>query len=348
MAHVMARRLCRLGVAVCLTLAAGCKTAPDYVPVVDAPREMQKVSHPPYVVEPPDILVIDAIRLVPKGPYKINPLDAVLINATNVLPTEPIGGVYPVEPEGRVNLGISYGSVSVVDLTTDQAREAIVKQLKDAGYKEPQVVVSLAQSRALQQIRGEHLVRPDGTVSLGTYGSAYVAGMTLDQVRTALETHLSESLYKPELSVDVAAYNSKVYYVITDGGGAGEQVAPFPSTGNETVLDAVSKVGGLSPVASKKRIWVARPAPAGCDGEDQILPVDWVNLTQRGRTATNYQVLPGDRVYVMSQPLVQVDTFLSRLYAPIERTFGIILLGTNTVNEIKFPNGGNNGNRTGG
>ena len=30
----------------------------------------------------------------------------------------------------------------------------------------------------------------------------------------------------------------------------------------------------------------------------QTLSVDWQAITQRGETATNYQILPGDRVYV--------------------------------------------------
>src|SRR5262249_33101479 len=61
-----------------------------------------------------------------------------------------------------------------------------------------------------------------------------------------------------ELTLDVAAYNSKYYYVITDGAGYGEQVIRFPYTGNETVLDAVSQIQGLPAVSSKKRVWVAR------------------------------------------------------------------------------------------
>ncbi|HMP18485.1 MAG TPA: polysaccharide biosynthesis/export family protein, partial [Gemmatales bacterium] len=102
----------------------------------------------------------------------------------------------------------------------------------------------LAQYRGMQQIKGEHMVGPDGTIRLGIYGSVFVAGMTLDEARSAIESHLSAYLQKPEVSVDVFAYNSKVYYVITDGGGFGEQVIPLPATGNETVLDAMSKVGG--------------------------------------------------------------------------------------------------------
>src|SRR5437764_12098250 len=34
-----------------------------------------------------------------------------------------------------------------------------------------------------QKVYGPHLVRPDGTVGVGTYGSVYVAGMTIDQAR---------------------------------------------------------------------------------------------------------------------------------------------------------------------
>ena len=64
-----------------------------------------------------------------------------------------------------------------------------------------------------------------------------------------------------------------------------------------------------------------------------------------GETATNYQFCQGDRVYVMSQPAIAFDNFLAKLYAPIERTFGIMLLGSTTIQEIKNPSGiGNDGN----
>ena len=55
------------------------------------------------------------------------------------------------------------------------------------GVGDPNVNLALVQMRGMQNIKGEHLVRPDGTVSLGMYGSAYVAGMTLGQVKAVLE-----------------------------------------------------------------------------------------------------------------------------------------------------------------
>ena len=196
-----------------------------------------------------------------------------------------------------------------------------------------------------QPIDGQHLVGPDGTIKLGIYGSVQVAGLTREQAEDGIRQFISDvSGDKPEffqVVVDVVAFNSKAYYVIADGAGFGEQVYSFPCTGSETVLDAVARINGLPQVASKRHIWVARRSPHG--GQEQILPVDWINLTQGGVAATNYQVLPGDRVYVMSQQIIRADNFLAKMLQPVERMLGITLLGASTVNQINGRNVGNTG-----
>jgi polysaccharide export outer membrane protein len=190
--------------------------------------------------------------------------------------------------------------------------------------------------KAEQFIRGQHLIRPDGTINLGIYGSVQVNGMSLEQVREAVFKRLEERKIKLQLkdvNVDVLAYNSKVYYVITDGGGYGEQVTRVPVTGNETVLDAIGQIGGLPSVASKKRIWVARRTVAS--GACKQLPVDWVGITQRGEIDTNYQVLPGDRIYVHSDKAIRIDSWLGKRLAPIERILGGTLLGSEAANSLQ-------------
>jgi polysaccharide export outer membrane protein len=309
------------------------------VPTVGViPTELDRRSLPPYTIAPPDILIIDAVRLVPRPPYKIEPLETLVINVSDTLPNQPITGQFVVSPEGTVNLGFAYGNVKVAGLTMDQTQEAIRTHLGKI-LRNPPVTVVLPQYRGLQMIRGEHLVRPDGTVHLGVYGtgSVYVAGMTLAQAKHAIEKHLSEFLVNPQLSLDVLAYNSKVYFVIFDGGGMGQQVFRLPITGNETVLDAIAQVQGLAPVSSKKHIWVARPSPA-CNECNQILPVDWDAITQAGSTATNYQLFPGDRVYVKADCLSRLDIGLAKLLAPVERILGVTFLGSNTVQSIINPN----------
>ncbi|MEO0529664.1 MAG: polysaccharide biosynthesis/export family protein [Planctomycetota bacterium] len=307
----------------------------DPSPASPVPRELEMMSLPPYTIEPPDILLINAIKVVPKPPYVIEPFDGLLIRAAGALPDQPIADAFFVDPEGMIDLGPSYGKVKVVGLTIDGAKDAIRKQLTEV-LEEPEVSVSLAVSSGAQQIVGEHLVGPDGRVNLGTYGSVYVTGLTLDAAREAIEAKLDEYLEDPKVIVDIFSYNSKKYYIITQGGGFGDNVVQLPITGNETVLDALAAVGGISQVSSTK-IWIARPARNGV-GCEQILPVEWEEITRGASTATNYQLLPGDRVFIAEDPLVKFDAVFSRVSRPFERMFGFVSLGTASIERIiAFP-----------
>ena len=241
------------------------------------PRELDKITLPPYVIEAPDQLLIEVVQRSTVTDKDTNRQ----VPVTDRLPVQPISGPFQV--------------------------------------------------------------RPDGTVGLGFWGNVHVSGLTMDQAAEAIRNHviknpvLSDFKTRPESIVvilDVLAYNSKRYYIVFDGAGFGEQVISFPITGSETVLDALSNAFGLPEAASKRNIWVARRTPH--PGQPwQILPVDWVGITQHGITVTNYQILPGDRIYVKAQRLVAIDRYLTRILAPIERVFGITLLGASTVNQIQ-------------
>jgi len=324
--------------AMSLTAAVcGCHHAPKTghgdvahrLPPVDPamPRELSKVILPTYRVEPPDILLVEAIQLVPKSPYQLKSLDVLSIQVLGTLPDAPIAGAFAIEPGGVVNLGLPYGSVKVAGLSPKQAEAAITKHLKDY-LAEPRVSVALAQMASGQQIAGQHLVGPDGAITLGSYGSVPVVGMTLAEAKAAIEAHLARYLERPEVSVQVFAYNSKAYYIITQGAGLGDGVYRFPVTGNDTVLDAVSQIQGFNQVSSK-RIWIARPTRPGhpC----VILPVDWQAITEHGAVASNYQLFPGDRLFVAEDKLVAFDTHLAKLLAPLERIMGFAILGAETT-----------------
>src|SRR5262249_39443217 len=162
----------------------------------------------PVPVQPPDIPPTGAGAVGAGPPYRVEPLDVLLIQVADTLPNQPIAGAYTVAPEGTVNLGYGYGSVRVAGKTLDEVQAALRTHLGQV-LRNPQVVVALAQFRGLQQVRGEHLVRPDGSISLGTYGSLCVTGLTLAQAKFAIERHLAQYLLNPQISVDVFAYNSK-------------------------------------------------------------------------------------------------------------------------------------------
>lgn len=335
-----------LALVLCAALALpGCATVEPHKPFPletehdVAPNELNRVTLPEYRLEPPDILLIDAIRVVPKPPYYIEPLDLLLIQVQGALPEEPIAAGYRVDPSGNVQLGPSYGSVNIAGLTTEDAAKKIYDKLLDV-LRAPEVSVTLGEPAAKQQIGGERLICPDGTVNLGTYGRVYVSGMTLDEAKQAIEDRLGVFLENPEVSVDVFSYNSKYYYIVVQGlgSGIGDSLLRLPVTGNETVLDAISQVNGLQPHSSKQ-VWIARPAP-DCLGHDQILRVDWSAVSRGGATATNYQVLPGDRLFIAENKVGAIGTFINTVTQPFETAFGFTLLGVQSVQTInRLPNG---------
>jgi polysaccharide biosynthesis/export protein len=304
-------------------------------------RELSKMVLPAYVIEPPDVLMIEAVRIVPRQPYHLAPFDALAIQVQGTPVEAPISGIFPVTPEGGVKLGPDYGPpVTVAGLTVTEAENKIAEYLK-AFLSAPKVSVNLAETAARQQVAGQHLVGPDGTVTLGSYGNVAVIGLTVPQAKVAVEQHLSQFLEKPEVSLEVFGYNSKVYYIVTQGAGMGDGVYRFPITGNETVLDAISQINGLQQVSSKK-IWIARPTDE--PGRIQNLPVSWEEITADAYACTNYQVLPGDRVFIAEDKLIALDTGIAKFTAPIERVMGFSLLGVGTATRFsgKVLSGGGN------
>jgi polysaccharide export outer membrane protein len=98
-----------MALAVCL--ACGCQTVstPEAkIAKSNLPREFTKVSMPDYVVEPPDLLIVEVLE---------------------ALPGRPISGERLVRPDGKVSLGF-YGEVYVAGLTTDEIKEKIVLHLR--------------------------------------------------------------------------------------------------------------------------------------------------------------------------------------------------------------------------
>ena len=204
------------------------------------PREMNKVSLPAYRIEPPDVIQIEMLKLIPLPPYRAEIFDVLQIRA-NALPDQPIDNYYMVEAEGTINLGPVYGSVRVTGMTIDEIKATLNKWLHQ-WLREPSVSVQLARVSGAQPVTGQYLVYSDGTINLRQYGVVHIAGMTVTEAKIAIQNHLKQFLDSPELSVDVVGYRSKVYYIIVQGAGLGDTVRSVPITGNETVLDAMARL----------------------------------------------------------------------------------------------------------
>ena len=93
-----------------LALGSGCRAlnpSPATPPVQGpdatsgAPRELRKTVLPPYVIEPPDLLMIEAMHTVPKQPYRLHPFDTVSIQVEGAGRKRPFPASVPSPPTAR-------------------------------------------------------------------------------------------------------------------------------------------------------------------------------------------------------------------------------------------------------
>lgn len=144
----------------------------------------------------------------------------------------------------------------------------------------------------------DQTVLPDGSIDLGRFGRLVVAGKTLEQIESDVDAAI-KALEKDAGAINVRLINpqSAVYYVLGEVSSPGS----FPYVGRETVLDAILSAGGLTDKASQCNIILSRPsAPGGCR---TVIPICYRHIVQQGDTASNYQLMPGDRVYVATRTL---------------------------------------------
>lgn len=180
------------------------------------------------------------------------------------------------------------------------------------------------------RLPGDQTVLPDGTIELGSFGTLMVAGKSVKEVERDVQeiitakvaarkptkgdkeilqaSGVSDSGYgeanRYALPVDnsttvrLVRQESALFYVL------GEVNAPgaYPLLGNETVLDAILAAGGVSALANDHKIILTRPSE---NGEPLILPVCYQSIVQLGKANGNFQLRPGDRIYVPSLSLME-------------------------------------------
>jgi polysaccharide export outer membrane protein len=162
-------------------------------------------------------------------------------------------------------------------------------------YVEPGDVLYIEPAKFDSPVRlpGDQPVQPDGSVSLGSYGNMMVVNKTIPQIRQDVQERI-ESM-EPEcgpINVRLIDWESKTFYVLGEVNSPGA----FRFDGNETALDAILEAGGLSRKADSHRVILSRPSTEhSCR---IVLPICYNQIVQLGDTSTNYQLMPGDRIFV--------------------------------------------------
>lgn len=155
-------------------------------------------------------------------------------------------------------------------------------------------------------------VGPDGAIHLSGHGKVQVAGKTLEEARQAVREALAaSSAVQRAFELDPCEY-----YLVTVTAEGVQDLTRVPLRGTVTVKDALSG----TPRLSSKMIWIARPVPGRAAGDstgsslrDHVLPVDWESVWRGEDTSTNYELRPGDWLFVADEPAKGVGRLFGAL-----------------------------------
>jgi polysaccharide biosynthesis/export protein len=138
-------------------------------------------------------------------------------------------------------------------------------------------------------------VRPDGRLSLPLVGEITVAGKTVQQVQDHLLGVYEKTVKGAVVTVIVKEIKSRPVYFV---GGFGKP-GVLQLTGDLTLLQAISMMGGLVPDADGEKGFLLR--------RDRKIPIDFNRLSQRGEPGQNPKLEPGDSIVVPLADSVYVN-----------------------------------------
>ena len=227
----------------------------------------------------------------PLDVYIIDIGDTILIEATDFDATVQLAGDQVVKPDGYISLGES-GRLLVTNKTIDQIEAEAQMQVDQHVRRELEVEYELnRRQRQAERERERANSRKSGEtddddtdLELGTPDE--------EEQRLALGRAINEARLKNTISARLVNWDSKRIYVLGEVNSPGS----FVFLGSETVLDAILEAGGLNKNANQHQIIISRPSD--CNSCREVMHVCYDQIVQLGDTSTNYQLQPGDRVFV--------------------------------------------------
>ena len=138
-------------------------------------------------------------------------------------------------------------------------------------------------------LSGTVKVRPDGYVTLPLINEVQVSGQTTGQLRKALEDKYKEFTTDPFVTIRVEGIASSEVFLVGQVGKPGA----FPLSGNETLLQLLTRSGGLGVFADRSNIRVVRRD--GSKVTEYIVDYDAI---VKGDLKQDLLLRPGDRIIV--------------------------------------------------
>lgn len=177
--------------------------------------------------------------------------------------------------------------------------------------------------RPAPEITRELVVRPDGRVSFDLIGEVEVEGKTIEEIQREITARVEQFIVHPDVTVLLQTSASRVYYVF----GEVQKPGAYPLIGHVTALQALGQTGGPTHFANLDGARLVRPT----EGQGQRYPVDFDAIAKKGDATTNYELQPGDVIYVPPAATARLGYAIGVIFFPIQQLIG---LGGRAVNVV--------------
>jgi polysaccharide biosynthesis/export protein len=138
-------------------------------------------------------------------------------------------------------------------------------------------------------LSGSVKVRPDGFITLPLINELQVVGRTTAQLRKSLEEKYKEYTVDPFVTIRIEGIASSEVFVVGQVGKPGA----FPLNGNESLLQLLTRAGGLGVFADRSNIRIVRRQT------DKITEyITNYDAILRGDFKQDILLRPGDRIIV--------------------------------------------------
>ena len=140
-----------------------------------------------------------------------------------------------------------------------------------------------------ESLSGSVTVRPDGFITLPLINDVKAVGMSPAELRNVLEQKYKEFLTNPLVTIRIENIISSQVYLI----GQIKNPGVYPFTGSDTVLQLVTRAGGLTIFAKRADLRVVRRN--GKKVTEYIVDYDAI---LKGDFEQDIMLRPGDRIIV--------------------------------------------------
>jgi protein involved in polysaccharide export with SLBB domain/capsular polysaccharide biosynthesis protein len=185
---------------------------------------------------------------------------------------------------------------------------SVVNPSQRAGWQQhltlgPGDVLNLGLYGAPELARAEVSIGPDGRISYLEAQDVRADGLTIDELRTALDKELANYRRAPRTMITLVAFRSKRYYILGKVMTKGVYTLDRPMT----VLEAIARAHGLeNGLVDRNVVDLADFQKSFLARGGKRYPLNFEKLFQDGDLSQNVPIEPGDYIYLPSTDVKEV------------------------------------------